>query len=58
MDRTQNFHKTAVTERKRLARDKDNDRLHEMSALAPFCSKDWHLWLFQAASLVGFKKAH
>lgn len=40
----QNFHKTAVTERKRLARDTDNDRLHEMRAWAPLCSKEWHLW--------------
>lgn len=44
LDRMQNFHKAAVTERKRLARDTDNDRLHEMRAWAPFCSKEWHLW--------------
>ena len=57
LDRVQNFHKTAVTETKGLARDPDNDRLPGMSALAPICSKEWYLWLFQEASAVGFKKA-
>lgn len=58
LDRMQNLHKTAVTEMKGLVRDPDNDRLHGMSALALICTKEWHLWLFQAASAVGFKKAH